>query len=135
MYCRHLATRTWRSLAKAGGRFQAAASSRCAAIDLTDEKGQWIGVLRLPSAGVSSKIYEVIELSAGSVEKQDTERVCFDEWDRPGLEQYWVNGKYDFINVMAITWADDIAYREAVGRVAKSSWESLEKDLMDVLVG
>jgi len=42
---------------------------------------------------------------------------------------------YEFVNVLWIERKEDVAYRKAVGRVAKQVWESLEKETIVVVLG
>jgi hypothetical protein len=104
-------------------------------VDLLNEEEQFIGMLRLPTDKPHGTDYELIELSAGCVQRHAGEHTCFDEWDRPGFWRYWNSSNYEFFNVMAISWVDGIAFREAVGRVEKSSWEALIKDNIDIILG
>lgn len=60
---------------------------------------------------------QLIKLSAGSVKNQSSERVSFDEWDRPGCPRR--QGIYPFYDVMWMEMNGDVAYRKAVGRVEK----------------
>jgi len=136
VYCRYITASTRKVLVKAGPSFMDTHVSRCTAVDLINGHGDWIGVLRLPSSQPpSAEIYELIELSRGSVQKQDGEKDAFEEWDRPGMERYWAGGVYEFYNVMAIRSRDGIAYREAVGRIEKTSWEALETLEVEVVLG
>ena len=56
------------------------------------------------------------------------------------LEEYYMEGKinqgetYEYYNVMWITWEAGVARREAVGRVPKGMWESLEPSVIDVVI-
>jgi hypothetical protein len=135
VYCRLLTCKTRLAFVHAGEYFKDSGSSRCSAIDLIDQQGKWIGVLRLSTSDITKDCYGLIELSAGSVEKRDTERMCFDEWDRPCFQHCWANNKYEFCNVMAISWSNGVAYREAVGRVKKDCWQKLKKDEVDMVLG
>jgi hypothetical protein len=38
-------------------------------------------------------------------------------------------------NVLWIEWVDGIAYRKAIGQVAKSAWDSHTDDWIDVVLG
>ena len=103
---------------------------------LTPGTKQWAGVLRLayeiedmdPNASL-----ELIEISAGSVTQHGIEEKSFDEWKRDGVT--WLNGVYEFVNVLWIGRKEDVAYRKAVGRAAKQVWESLEKETIAVVLG
>ena len=81
----------------------------------------------------SNTSLELIEISTGSVKQHDVEEKSFDEWKRDGV--MWPNGAYEFVNVLWIERKEDVAYRKAVGRVAKRVWESLEKETIAVTLG
>jgi len=121
----------------AAGSIHHSSASLCLAMELlTPGTKQWAGVLRLayeiedmdPNASL-----ELIEISAGSVTQHGIEEKSFDEWKRDGVT--WLNGVYEFVNVLWIERKEDVAYRKAVGRVAKQVWESLEKETIAVVLG
>ena len=119
-------------------------------MDLLDGTGTWAGMLRLNlwsrgtprafnlnydnhgagsytasckdftqvCASLKGQVCELIELSAGSVDNNEMEKISFDERNRPGCPRR--QGLYELYNVMWIVWKNNIAYREAVGRVEKS---------------
>ena len=41
----------------------------------------------------------------------------------------------EYYNVLWIQWKDGIAYREALGRIFKESWENHPTELIDVTLG
>ena len=135
IYCRHLGATTRVATTRAGASFKDISVSQCVSVDLVGDHGEWIGVLRLPTELPSNKIFEIIELSRGSVRKSESERDTFDEWDRPGFERCWADGIYEFYNVMAVSWKNGVAYREAVGRIEKSSWDEINTRDIDIVLG
>jgi hypothetical protein len=42
---------------------------------------------------------------------------------------------YTFYNVLWIKWEDGIAYRRGVGRVKRETWESMELEDVDLILG
>lgn len=95
--------RTRRGVLKVGEEFRNKWTGTCLCADLVDEGGGWAGALRYHRSRRSRQPFnehELIELSAGSVLDQETERVSIDEWFRPECPRR--SGKYEFYNVMAI---------------------------------
>lgn len=43
--------------------------------------------------------------------------------------------EYTFYNVLWVKWEDDIAYRRGVGRVQRETWESMELEEIDLVLG
>ncbi|KAK3319540.1 heterokaryon incompatibility protein-domain-containing protein [Cercophora scortea] len=123
-------------------------AGRCAVVALEGPDGCFAGCLRLNdleqdvrgSIGAEER-YHLIELSSGSVglgnradDLPDHPLAdVFDEWSLPG----WVrkDGLYEFYNVMWVEWRDGVAFRLAVGRVEKQSWEETAVEEMDVTIG
>lgn len=134
---RHLWCRTRRAILRLGKPFANSFTSQCYCVDLLDSHGQWIGALRSPFRWILNSLekgeQEVIELSRGSVENQETEKVSIDEWFREGCPRK--RGSYEFYNVMAIEWDGQVAYRQAVGRVVKSAWEQLVTEDIELTLG
>jgi len=130
---------TRRAVLRLGEVFTNHLTSECWCIDLVDPiRGRWIGAVRLPSKRVFETLakgeqQEFIELSAGSVLKQETEMVSIDEWFRK--ECPIQNGSYEFFNVMAIAWVGQVAYRQAIGRVVKSAWQHLAMEEIELRLG
>jgi hypothetical protein len=137
---RFISCRTRRAVLHVGDMFGNDKASTCVCADLLDEGGNWVGVLRymhhFKPWETKPSLYhqhEVIEISAGTVLNHETEEVSFDEWFRPGCPRK--AGEYHFYNVMAIEWVSSVAYRKAVGRVIKSTWEKLATEDIDVTLG
>lgn len=86
-----------------------------------------------PVLSSSNTILELVEISAGSVENKEPEKVCFDEWDRAHCPRHY--GTYEFYNVLWIEWTNGVAFRKALGRVEKSVWEAESKDEIDLVLG
>lgn len=99
----------------------------------------WAGTLRLMSENteeaesIRGQHMEIIEISMGTVQSTPFELQSFDEYGR-GL---WPksNGVYEFYNVLWIEWDGSIAYRKACGKVAKSIWDNLKKDRIEITLG
>ena len=86
-----------------------------------------------PTERLAASQFELVEISAGSVENKDSEKVCFDEWERARCPRH--SGKYEFYNVLWVEWIGQVAYRKAVGRVEKSVWEAEKKDEINLVLG
>jgi hypothetical protein len=50
-------------------------------------------------------------------------------------ERHSEGERYDFVNVLWISRCDNVARREALGRVAKVHWEKLGPKTIDVVLG
>lgn len=94
-------------------------------------------MLKAPSEDVLESLeqgeQELIELSAGSVPNQETEKDSFDHWPRTECPK--TGGIYGFFNIMAIEWEDGVAYRQAIGRVVKSAWQRLATEETELTLG
>lgn len=141
-YARYITALTYTATVTAGESFRDTKSSYCISVDLVGPQGEWIGVLRLPTTEPFAKAYELVELSRGSVRRyDDIERDAFDEWERTGFDRCWTHHPgdekelYQFYNVMAISWKGGFAYREAVGRVEKSSWDAMQTTEKEIILG
>ncbi|OJD40454.1 heterokaryon incompatibility protein [Diplodia corticola] len=113
-------------------------------VSLCNSRNEWAGVLRLHSrdylakAGIdpaeSKHALQLIALSRGSIPNGlDYGNSYIEEYlteQRPRQEKM-----YEYYNVMWITWEAGVARREAVGRVHKDMWESLEPSVIDVVIG
>ena len=97
---------------------------------LRDDEDKVIGMLRLNVPNQLLYSYkgehELIELSAGEMSENE---------GGPFTRSTYFGLHYTFYNVMAITWKDGIAYREAVGRVLKESWDKCATERIDVILG
>ncbi|KAF2740587.1 HET-domain-containing protein [Polyplosphaeria fusca] len=114
-------------------------TSRCAVVYLLHD-GRFAGVLRLnarlqevANSWLSNKTVDLVEISAGSVEKHAAEKKSFDEWYE--LEHLGVNDLYEFYNVLWVDWAIGVAYRKAHGRVLKTVWEAVATEAIDLALG
>ncbi|KAF2498767.1 HET-domain-containing protein [Lophium mytilinum] len=78
---------------------------------------------------------EVIELSAGSVKRQKTEEVSFDEWPVSNRDSREHGTLYEFYNVMMVKRHEWYATRVAVGRVEKAVWERVSRERTSIVLG
>lgn len=123
---------------KTGGKFQGK-HHKCQSLSLLDSKGDWAGILRLnlpredPDATdipldalsvdeTDPKVSnELVMISAGTADNSHNEEWFLEEWN---LEQRPKSSKmYEFYNVVWVEWDKDIAYRKALGRVLKGTWD------------
>ena len=75
---------------------------------------------------------ELVVISKGFA-YNDNYEYSMDEWkckERPRSGE-----KYEFYNVMWISWLDGIAYRNGIGRVPKKIWEKEELESIDLVLG
>jgi hypothetical protein len=117
----------------------------CAVAELEDPEGGLAGCLRLNDIeqnrrGRPAEACHVIELSAGMVSLDvdgdlldHPQADIFDEWFLPSWSQ--MEGVYQFYNVMQIEWNNGLAYRVAVGRVEKTTWERVAMEDIEVTIG
>ena len=75
---------------------------------------------------------EFIAISEGSMQLSKDETRFKTEVELLGP---FLNGKYEFYNVLYISRRDGIAYREALGRVKKLAWEAANPKEIDVVLG
>lgn len=141
---RYLHCTTYRAYLKAGEAFPSW-SSNCPAVDLVTISGEWAGFLRLNCAPSDVEalledqkhnhqgLCELIEISSGSVEDLEIEERSFDEWNRPHCPRK--EGLYEFVNVLWIEHNNNVAYRKALGRVQKSIWIDIKKDMIAITLG
>lgn len=115
-------------------------------VTLVNSENEWAGALRLHSRDYFSKDgldpskspieVQLIAISQGSIPNGLTDMGGtseigeYMEKDRPKD-----GDSYEYYNVMWISWRDGIAYREAVGRVHKRMWSSLNPSTIDVVLG
>lgn len=134
---RYLHCTTNRATLIAGVPFESPAAL-CTVIDLLiPGSSTWSGVIRLDQTAEQAitlwQSLELIEISRGSVEHGPAERRSFDEWERGT----WPTGGgvYEFYNVLWVEWTGDVAYRKACGRVERSVWESLDREIVSITLG
>jgi hypothetical protein len=142
---RYLHCRTRRAFFVLGAPFFHEPCSVLTAIELKHaDDGRWAGALRLNTwwkdwsqnqhiEGHTEGHCELIELSRGCVLDQVTETLSFDEWMRKECPRK--TGLYEFYNVMWIERSADVAYRKAIGRVQRSSWEEVANEYVDITLG
>lgn len=115
-------------------------------VTLVNSKNEWAGALRLHSHDYFSRDgldpaekpieVQLITISHGSIPngltalEGDLEMGEYMAVDRPKD-----GDTYEYYNVMWISWKEGIAFREAVGRVHKGMWESLNPSTIDVVLG
>lgn len=115
-------------------------------VSLYDPRGRWAGILRphnynsLVTGGeettdIGQKV-QCIVISQGSISNHDGPLDDVWDLDEYGLDERPKEGeRYEYYNVLRISWTDGIAYREAAGRVHKDIWDSLEPESIDVVLG
>ena len=150
-----LYTRTSRGFYQIGPEIKPYRSSwthYCETRFIRDEEGNNCGVLRIPVTPNSSGLEngdqcEVIAISAGLTPTTSWNTVL-EEWaNRLEVLEEWASrlefrnergrpGKIsEYYNILWIQWKDGIAYREALGRIFKESWENHPTELIDVILG
>jgi hypothetical protein len=106
---------------------------------VNEQNGNWAGIVHLhidkpgSFATESTTKMELIALSEGSVIPDEDSVVDFEELEID--EKLKSEGIYNFYNVMCIEWDNGIAYRKAIGRVPKTTWEQQELEWIDVTLG
>ena len=76
---------------------------------------------------------ELIALSQGFADPLERPYQLFEEFDIDKTLRS--KGVFNFYNVMWIEWENGIAYRNAIGRVLKSTLEQQELEWIDVTLG
>lgn len=122
------------------GKLYGTRSSNCDAVDLISElDNKWSGCLRLSlrskdSHRLRAERCELVELSAGHFRGGRSGEWFLDEWERePSLKD-----GYEFYNVACVKWkgppGSRVAYRRALGRVKKSKWDAVAREI-DLTLG
>jgi len=111
---------------------------------LTNDKGQWLGILRLngeTESEMDSMHCELIAISRGvhfcqSGKYEKTDRAWLSERDLADKHRSGpLSGFYEFYNVLWIEWHSGIAYRKALGRIEKSMWERQRRETINITLG
>lgn len=115
-------------------------------VTLVNSRKEWAGVLRLHRSDHFSKDgldpeetpveVQLIAISKGSIPNglsaaegtMDMKEYLVEERPKDG-------DSYEYYNVMWITYREGVAYREAVGRVHKRMWVSMNPQTIDVVLG
>ncbi|KAH8880921.1 HET-domain-containing protein [Thozetella sp. PMI_491] len=113
-------------------------------ISLRNNDGKWIGILRLHSAdylekegvalGEEGHKVQLIAISGGFVPNGLG-------WHPSYIDEYEMDERpsegprYEFINVLWVSWDGAVARREALGRVVKQYWEELGATTIDIVLG
>ncbi|GJC87381.1 hypothetical protein ColLi_10219 [Colletotrichum liriopes] len=113
-------------------------------VSLYTPRNDWAGVLRLHSRDYfamrgldpakSPVKVQLVAISRGFIpnglgyDVPDTAEYTREERPKHGE-------RYEFYNVMWISWREGIAYREGLGRVHKDKWDSLQASTMDIVLG
>jgi hypothetical protein len=112
-------------------------------LSLYTDSRAWAGVLRVRQADDEEHLrneslqtshgyqIELVAISRGYVQKSEFSR--FEEWYTPDGPKDDLG--YAFYNVLWIEWANEIAYRRALGRVRKDVWESLKREVIQITLG
>jgi hypothetical protein len=112
-------------------------------ISLSNADGKWIGMMRLHSADYFEK--KGIDLGKGRFELQ---LIAISEgsvpnglqWGYHYVDEYEMEerpregSRYEFVNVLWVSYEGGVARREALGRVAKVYWEELGAKMLDVVL-
>ena len=91
--------------------------------NFTTKRKSHFRVLPNENSPQSGDTCELVVISKGFA-YNDNYEYSMDEWkckERPRSGE-----KYEFYNVMWISWLDGIAYRNGIGRVPKKIWEKEE---------
>ncbi|KFA68740.1 hypothetical protein S40285_09144 [Stachybotrys chlorohalonatus IBT 40285] len=113
-------------------------------VSLYTSQKDWAGVLRLHSRdyfkmrksnpAMSLVDVQLIAISRGFIPNDLPYNVPeIAEYAREERPKH--GDKYEFYNVMWISWREGVAYRQGLGRVDKNRWESLEVSMIDVVLG
>jgi Heterokaryon incompatibility protein (HET) len=108
-------------------------SMRCVSRELRGSNNQFSGCLRL-NHGITchedhvantcfetGRTCEFIAISTGRARNADDETELLEEWHHPSRPR---EGEfYEYYNVLWIEWEGKIAYRKALGRIWKDTWE------------
>jgi hypothetical protein len=128
---------------------------------LRDDQGGWAGILCLndsaerqvgetpwgfttyyrarPKQIPSGTKCELIAISRAKVRNEDN--WWTDTYFPPTLEEWTFDERpkdtefYEFYNVLWIERSNGIAYRKALGRVIRETWERMQSELIDVILG
>ncbi|KAK2606603.1 hypothetical protein N8I77_005340 [Diaporthe amygdali] len=115
-------------------------------VTLVNAQNDWAGVLRLHSRDYCLRTgldpikdpieLELIAISQGSIPNGLTWEDGINDFREYLVEERPKDGdSYEYYNVMWISWRDGIAFREAVGRVYKRMWASLNPSTIQVVLG
>ncbi|KAK0727622.1 heterokaryon incompatibility protein-domain-containing protein [Lasiosphaeria miniovina] len=126
-------TRAWLHGIRYKGNHRPGVTLRC-------EDGSWAGFLNLHNYQTARKfpvtgrgeMVELLAISTGAV-THDGYAPQLDEMKM--AERPRDGGEYRFVNVLFVTWDDGVAYRQGLGRVLASVWESAERESVDVTLG
>jgi hypothetical protein len=112
-------------------------------VPILDKNGAWVGVLRLNKARPvtfnavqgfeSGTPCEIIAISTGTANNFFNEAAQLEEWHYPRRPNN--DRLFEFYNVLWIEWKGNVAYRKALGRVLKITWEQVDRELIDVVLG
>ncbi|KAK1993918.1 heterokaryon incompatibility protein [Colletotrichum falcatum] len=113
-------------------------------VSLYTSQNQWAGILRLHSHDyletrgldpTESPIeVQLIAISRGCI-PNDLEPPYEDIAEYAREERPKHGQRYEFYNVMWISWRDGVAHREGLGRVCKEVWDALQAPTIDVVLG
>jgi hypothetical protein len=114
---------------------------------IRDEGGNWVGAIRVPQVYATScasiqsnkafqdrrKPIQLVAISRGVIINASSATELLDEWQAE--ERPKSPGRYEWYNVIWVEWNDGVAYRTAVGRVHKGSWESQPLEWINLVLG
>jgi hypothetical protein len=116
-------------------------------VALLDSQNQLVGSVRLHTERNAyqkgAENCELIAISRGTIEDsqltrkllnlKNSEEWEFWKWDAETKKNN--EAIYEFYNVLWIKWLDGIAYRQGIGRVARSAWERQNLQQIDIKLG
>jgi hypothetical protein len=106
---------------------------------LIDGSGQWAGMIYSnfsdPNELVLGQRCEVIIISAGiaNIDRDESLKIWLEEWKF--IDDIKGRDTYEFYNILWIERKGEVAYRKALGRVWKESWERQQVEEIDVTLG
>lgn len=114
-------------------------------VSMRTSQNEWAGVIRLHSRdhferqgldpAKSPVELQLIAISRGFIANGLESYVAREIPEYVLEERPKAGEKYEFYNIMWISWRNGIAYREGLGRVHKDKWDSLQVSSIDIVLG
>ncbi|KAI9147073.1 hypothetical protein HJFPF1_13104 [Paramyrothecium foliicola] len=116
---------------------------------LRDDAGTWLGILTLTGSRTLDRGGDVADAFIGSTVEVVEVACGSSRIDRHGNPRHYLcpelslrayemptNGPfYEYYYVMWVEWEGRVAYRKGIGRVVKERWESLDRDMVELMLG